>query len=171
MSCNVMWCDAMWCHLYYCLISSIEYDERFTLWYKTYCVMWVTQALSLVPISYPLLLSTPTHSTFRYSGKDIPDTIPVTTTPLVPLNLLRDPGFLDLLIASFVHPTKQLPHTSHVLTAKLLAVSCGSHYEENPELGTNIHVTFAANSWSFGSIVTAFRYCRTQYLFNVQLWT
>lgn len=55
------------------------------------------------------------------------------------LPILRDPLLLDLLITAFIHPSKQLPSPAHNHTAKLLAVICGSYYEENPELGTILY--------------------------------
>ena len=101
------------------------------------------------------------HTTPRCSSNDVPDAVPVTATPLVPLNLLRDPGFLDLLIVSFLHPTKQLPHTSHIFTAKLLAVSCGSLYEENPELGTEFHTTLCV-MYLLSIVRSDYNYCLYQ---------
>ena len=101
------------------------------------------------------------HTTPRCSSNDVPDAVPVTATPLVPLNLLRDPGFLDLLIVSFLHPTKQLPNTSHIFTAKLLAVSCGSLYEENPELGTEFHTTLCV-MYLLSIVRSDYSYCLYQ---------
>ena len=63
------------------------------------------------------------------------DPTPSPTPALALVGILRHPSLLDLLIIAFVHPSKQLPSPTHIHTAKLLALICGSYYEENPELG------------------------------------
>jgi hypothetical protein len=49
------------------------------------------------------------------------------------VHYLRSPVVLDLLVRALVHPTKKLPHNMSRRTAKLLALACGSGYEEVDE--------------------------------------
>ena len=59
----------------------------------------------------------------------------------VSIDYLRDHSILDLLTLALIHPTKQLPSPQHGRTAKILAFACGSHFDENPETGKDLHFT------------------------------
>lgn len=106
------------------------------------CSFLPIEVLSLnIPSMLICLLSHPSY--FLPPSPDAsgqPKDTPSPPTSVSPV-LLRDPLVLDLLIASLVHPTRQLPPPTHILISKLLAYACASLYEENPELGTRLNIS------------------------------
>ena len=83
------------------------------------------------------------------SQDPIPSPTPTPAPAVALVGILRHPSLLDLLIIAFVHPSKQLPSPTHIHTARLLALICGSYYEENPELGIISAFLFFSYLFSF----------------------
>jgi hypothetical protein len=89
---------------------------------------------------------TPVHlqrlcgSYFGSYGRDNPDNIEITETLLAamktPLNYIRHSILMDLFILYLVHPTKQIAKPQHRRLISLLSISCGSIYNDNPEMIT-----------------------------------
>jgi hypothetical protein len=77
----------------------------------------------------------------RSYGRDNPDNIIITESLLntikTPLNFIRNSILLDLFILYLIHPTKQIEEPRHKRLISLLSISCGSIYNDNPEMMIN----------------------------------
>lgn len=74
---------------------------------------------------------------FGEAAQSDPDGLVITDTLLAhlgaPVHYLRAPVVLELLVRALVHPTKMLPDGVSRRAAKLLALACGSAYDEVEE--------------------------------------